>query len=101
MQRREVASHECHFLCRTPSFQLTLASHCASNRNVLFRVRNRDWPSACRIRRSETVVVDLLPPLDIARVTNIESSVCATNDIDPGHRTTMPSSSSPESDTLV
>src|SRR5206468_3888653 len=47
-----------------------------------------------RVGRSETAAVYLLPPLDIARVTDVEGSVCATKNVDERHWTTMPSSSS-------
>ena len=86
-------AHEDFFLLAPPALDLLFALQSVRPRRLSFRVDDADRSSRRRVAPAASFVVLALTRSKVGRFSNVETAVCATQEVDVVHvQTTMPSS---------
>lgn len=92
LRQFNIAGNQRFLLRSRPSFQLLLASKTVSVSWMFFGVRKRYRATFCCVWPSATAIMIAKPLSEIVRLTDVQRTVAASQDVQEPHRTTMPSS---------
>lgn len=92
-KHRAVPTNQRALLLSAPTFQLALSRKRIWHSHEFFRVDQRDRTPSSRVitARSSLMIVD--PTREVGGHADVQGVVLASKDVDPWHKTTMPSSS--------